>query len=126
MDVLRSSSGHCPWVAAGRRGSQRDSLLARMTCVLMHWLSAVAALSPRAVQWIDELACLVCGAGDNDEQLMLCEGAGNLNANCWKCSVARLQTNAVACYQPASHSVHGRAQSGRQPKRRCWCHWTPG
>lgn len=39
--------------------------------------SASSQLPPPTLplQWIDDLACLICGAGDNDEQLMLCEGA---------------------------------------------------
>ena len=89
---------------AQQRWPTRDSVqagygvLAHTTraCCLAHYgicppilgKCSVALAAPRALQWIDELACLVCGAGDNDEQLMLCEGAENLRANRWKCGVA--------------------------------------
>lgn len=56
------------------------------TCCFGSRPLTLAAVASRVLQWIDDLACLVCGAGDNDEQLMLCEGArlsGRKAVRCW-------------------------------------------
>lgn len=31
---------------------------------------------PTFQTWIDSLACVLCGGGDNEDQLMLCDGEG--------------------------------------------------
>jgi hypothetical protein len=48
--------------------------LCHTLCVFPPQLQRVVFEDPTFQQWVEELACMACGGGDNEDQLLLCDG----------------------------------------------------
>ena len=68
-------------------------------CLLLPAPQRVVFEDPRFQDWIESLACLACGGGDNEEQLLLCDGKLAVWLDVWLCAGSlALAGSAAPCF----------------------------